>query len=395
MSATPLPQRIGLNLLYLVPGAVGGSEIYARELIRELGAALPDQEFIAFCVREATESLEAEDWPANVSVREVGVDGSNKPRRAATEMFVLPRIAKKAGVGLLHSLGNTAPPWGDHVRVVTVLDLIYHHYPETIPPLARRGLEFLVPLGARHADRVTTISQATKNDLVATYRIDPDKVDPVLLGLGQTRRPAALPEAELRAKYELGSRPVILCIAHALAHKNVPRLFDALAQQFPNGTDSPMMVVVGHAGLEQDKLRDHAVALNIGDRVRFTGWIDQGELEGLFELATLFAYPTLLEGFGLPVLEAMERGVPVACSNTTSLPEVAGDAAELFDPTDTAAIGAAMARIIDNPELRASLIKRGHERAAEFTWQRTALGTIDVYRAAIEARSGHSPQSRP
>ncbi|MGH2958448.1 MAG: glycosyltransferase family 4 protein, partial [Solirubrobacterales bacterium] len=159
------------------------------------------------------------------------------------------------------------------------------------------------------------------------------------------------------------------------------------SHQFADAPDAPVLVVVGHAGLEQDNLRALADSLGISERVRFTGWIEQDELEGLYAAAEVFAYPTLREGFGLPVLEAMERGVPVACSNTTSLPEVAGDAAELFDPTDVDAIGSAIARILDSSELRESLIARGRAQASLFTWQRSATETIESYRAAMLARN--------
>jgi glycosyltransferase involved in cell wall biosynthesis len=323
-----------------------------------------------------------------VTIQEVPIDGANKPKRVFTEMVRLPRIAKSAGVGLLHSLGNTAPRWGDHARVVSILDLIYHHHPETFPGPARRGLELLVPMGAKHAHRVVAISQATKDDLVATYGIDADKVDVVHLGLGQMQRAAGKSPEELRRQFELGDRPVVLCVASALAHKNIPRLFEAFARRIAGGADGPVLVVVGHAGLEQDNLRALADSLGIGADVRFTGWIEQDELEGLYSAAELFVYPTLREGFGLPVLEAMERGVPVACSNTSSLPEVAGDAAELFDPTDIDAIGEAVARILESSELRESLIARGHAQAAGFTWQRSATETIESYRAAIRTRNG-------
>lgn len=338
-------------------------------------------------MREATASLAAEGWPANVTIQEVPIDGANKPLRAFTEMVRLPRIAKQAGVGLLHSLGNTAPRWGHHARVVSILDLIYHHHPETFPGPARLGLEVLVPMGAKHSDRVIAISQATKDDLVETYGIDAGKVDVVHLGLGQTQREAGTAPEELRRKLELGDRPVVLCVASALAHKNIPRLFEAFAQRFPDSPDAPVLVVVGHAGLEQDNLRALADSLGVSDRVRFTGWIEQDDLEGLYSAAEVFVYPTLREGFGLPVLEAMERGVPVACSNTTSLPEVAGDAAELFDPTDISAIGDAVGRILESRELRESLIARGHKQAAGFTWQRSAAETIESYRAAMRSRN--------
>ncbi len=382
-----LPQRIGLNLLYLVPGAVGGTEIYARELIHELAAKLPGHEFVAYVVKEAAEPLAREGWPENVSIRVVKIPGAVKPLRALVEVAMLPAIAGRDKVGLLHSLGTSSPAWGRHARAVTVHDLIFHHHPETFPKPAQKGLELIVPAGARHAHRVLADSQATKDDLIVSYGIVGEKIDVVYLGLGHSAGGPVTPEVELRERYELGDRQVILCVASALAHKNVPRLLEAYVERFGDAADGPALVVAGHAGLEQGNLERLAADLGVSDSVRFTGWVKKADLEGLYALATCFAYPTLREGFGLPVLEAMARGVPVACSNTSSVPEVAGDAAELFDPLDTTAIGDAVARVLDDPEFRAQLIERGHARAAEFTWARSADATIASYRAAVEARN--------
>jgi glycosyltransferase involved in cell wall biosynthesis len=170
-----------------------------------------------------------------------------------------------------------------------------------------------------------------------------------------------------------------LCVASGHEHKNISRLLRAFAKL---STDRHL-VLVGHAGLDQDALKSQAAELGVADQVIFTGWIDEEDLEGLYRAATAFVYPTLMEGFGLPVLEAMHRGVPVACSNTSSLPEVAGDAALTFDPNDEAAIGAAVERLLTDSELRADLIRRGYERAAQFTWERCAEQTLAMYERAM------------
>lgn len=369
--------RIGLNVLYIVPGEVGGSEIYARELIRALGTEHPDDEFIVYCAREATESLRNEDWPENVELREVALDARNKPMRVLFELFKLPQLAARDDLDLLHSLGQTSPLWGKTPRVVSILDLIFHHFPETFPGPARRGLELLVPRGATRAERVITISQATKDDLCETYGIDPEKVDPVLLGAGWHKADEVASREELERVVALPPGEFALCVASGHAHKNVPRLLDVFAS-----IPGRQLVLVGHAGLDQDKLIAQAESLGISDRVTFTGWIATSVLEGLYEQATMFIYPTLLEGFGLPVLEAMHRGLPVACSNTSSLPEVAGDAALTFDPQDTAAIGAAVNELFADADRRAELIRRGRERAAIFSWKRCANETYAVYERA-------------
>lgn len=377
-----LPKRVGLNLLYLVPGAVGGTEIYARELIAELAVASPETEFVVFCGREASGPLSQAGWPSNVTIHRLQVNCANKPLRILAEVFLLPLVAARAGITLLHSLGTTGIPFSRGTRVVTVHDLIFHHFPETFPTAAQKGLEFFVPLGARRSQRVIADSHATKDDLVESYGIDAKKIDVVHLGLGFTAPASVTGEPELRERFELGDRPVVLCVAAALAHKNIPRLFEAFAE-LPSGDDAPALVVAGHAGLEQASLEKFAADLGVAERVRFTGWVEAPDLEGLYGLAACFAYPTLREGFGLPVLEAMQRGTPVVCSNTSSLPELIGDAAVTFDPTDTHAIAEAIQHVLGDPARAADLVARGHEQVKPFTWRRAAEQTIESYERAL------------
>jgi glycosyltransferase involved in cell wall biosynthesis len=378
-----LPKNIGINLLYLVPGKVGGTEIYAHELIQELGVVLPDRQFTVFCGREAAGPLSAAGWPGNVNIRVLPVNCENKPLRILAELFLLPVVAARAGVGLLHSMGTTGVPFSRGARAVTVHDLIFHHHPETFPKPAQKGLELLVPLGAKRSHIVIADSQATKNDLIETYDVKAETINVVHLGLGYSAPETVTDEAILRARFELGDRPVVLCVAAALAHKNIPRLFEAFAS-LPDGiTDQPpALVVAGHAGLEQENLITLAEKLGIADSVHFTGWVEKEDLEGLYRLAACFAYPTLREGFGMPVLEAMQRGTPVVCSNTTSLPEIVGDAAVTFDPLDAAAIGGAIKRVLTDPALAQDLVARGHAQVKPFTWLATAEATVGCYRQA-------------
>lgn len=374
--------HVGLNLLYLVPGQVGGSEIYARELVGALGRARPDWRFTAFCGREAAPSLRDAGWPQNVAVCELPVTCANKPLRIAAENTLLPRAARRAGCDVLHSLGTTAPLIAGLPSVVTILDLIYEAYPETFPKPALWGLRALVGPAARRATHVITISEAVKRDVVARLRVPPERVTPVLLGRGMRDEPVVTPEAELRERLGLGDARVVLCVSAALVHKNLPRLLEAFAE-----VDAPdaRLVLVGHAGRELEALRDRAATLGVADRVVFTGWISAADLEGLYALAACCAYPSLYEGFGMPVLEAMARGVPLACSDATSLPEVAGDAAVLFDPHDTAAMAAAVGRLLDDAALAEDLRRRGREQAARFTWERCAEGVLAVLSNTLRA----------
>jgi glycosyltransferase involved in cell wall biosynthesis len=371
-------RHVGLNVLYLVPGAVGGSEIYAHELIGALGRARPEVRFTVFCGREAGPSLRAAGWPGNVVVHELPVRSAVKPARIAAEVALLPVLARRAGVELLHSLGTTSPPVVVGMpSVVTILDLIYEAYPDTFPRLARSGLRALVGPAARRATRVITISESVKRDVVEILRVPASRVDSVLLGHGMRFSGSPTASSQLRSRFALGEDRVVLCVSAALVHKNLPRLLEAFARLDLPGV---RLVLVGHAGRDLEPLRTRAAELEVADRVVFTGWISAADLEGLYALAACCAYPSLYEGFGMPVLEAMARGVPLVCSDATSLPEVAGDAALLFDPHDTTALASALHKILTDANLAADLRERGRARAATFTWSRCAEGVLEAYR---------------
>jgi glycosyltransferase involved in cell wall biosynthesis len=375
-------RHVGLNLLYLVPGAVGGSEIYARRLVAAMAYERPDVRFTAFSGLEAALSLRAEGWPRNVRVHELPVHAANKPLRAAAELTLLPGAAARADVDLLHSLGTTSPVLTPCPSVVTVLDLIYEHFPETFPAAARWGLKALVGPGARAADRVIAISHAVKRDVVAHLHVPEHRVDVAHLGLGMRIARHATPQRELRSRLRLGEGRVVLCVSAALVHKNLDRLIDAFAS-LGSGAEDVRLVLAGHAGRERDHLLAHAAERGVAGRVCLTGWIDPEDLEGLYALAECCAYPSLHEGFGMPVLEAMVRDVPVACADATALPEVAGDAAVMFDPEDTDAMASAIRTILSDGDLAAELVRRGHERAAHFTWERCARAVLASYARAL------------
>lgn len=380
------PGKIGLNLLYIVPGKVGGTEIYAHELVRALAREAPRTAFVVFCGSEAKRSLHGAGWPTNVRIVAVRLPSALKPLRILVELFWLPWLALREQVELLHSLGTTAPLWSHCVRIVTVHDLIYHHFPGTFPRLARAGLEFIVPRAARRSRRVHADSLATRNDLIATYALPAQRIDVIHLGLGMSAPEKVTHEAELRTRLGLGQAKIVLSVAAALVHKNLHRLLDAFAALLLRGDPglpAPILVLVGRAGLEHASLIARARALGIESAVRFTDWIDASDLEGLYRMACCFVYPSLFEGFGMPVLEAMQRGTPVASSNASSLAEVAGEGAELFDPLNVGAISSAMERLLGDEPHRQKLILRGRAQAAKFNWQKTARETLASYERVI------------
>jgi glycosyltransferase involved in cell wall biosynthesis len=383
--------HVGLNLIYLVPGETGGMEVVARELLPELVKAAPGVRFTAFINREAA-AAGGGPWgkvsqngnePRRAVVRAitVPVKATSRPQWVAGDQALLPPLAARQRVDLLHSLASIAPAWGPFKRVVTVHDLIYARFPETHAGLRDLGMRVLVPLSIRRAHRVVVDAQSTRQDLIERLGTPAARIDVVPLGLGTPRRHAPAPAAQVRERLSLGERRVVLSLSAKRPHKNLAALIRALARLAPERR--PVLVLPGYPTQHEAELRELAAARGVAADVRFQAWLSAEDLEGLWGLADAFVFPSLYEGFGLPVLEAMARGVPVACSDASSLPEVAGDASLLFDPHSDAAIAQALERLLQDAALREQLIARGLARAREFTWERTARGVLASYARAM------------
>jgi glycosyltransferase involved in cell wall biosynthesis len=372
--------HVGLNLIFLVPGATGGMEIYARELIPELVAAAPEIRFTAFVNREAAAAADG-PWGELIPQVTVPVNAGNRVEWVRGEQLLLPRLAAGAGVDLLHSLASTAPTWGRFRRVVTIHDLSYRVVPEAHLGLLGLGMRVLVPLAAHRSHRVIVDAASTRDELERVLRVSPAKVDVVPLGLGAGPRVAPMPADTLRARLGAGDRPIVLCVAAKRPHKNLMRLVAALA--LIPAERRPMLVLPGYTTTHQDELRRRAVGLGVEADVRLLGWVAADELEGLYAVAACFVFPSLNEGFGLPVLEAMARGLPVACSGRGSLAEVAGEAALRFDPESEPAIAAAIERLLEDPAEAERLRAAGLERVMQFSWAKTAAGTLASYERSL------------
>ncbi len=372
--------NVAINLIYLVPGETGGMEVVARELLPALLAAAPGVRFTAFVNREAAAAGDG-PWGELLPAVTVPVNARRREQWVLGEQALLAPLAWRARVQLMHSLASTAPAWGPFRRVVTVHDLIYARFPEAHAGIRDRGMRVLVPLGVRRAHRVMADSQSTRDDLVELVGTPVERIDVVPLGLGTVQREAPLGEAQTRARFELGERRVLLSLSAKRPHKNLMALIGALAR-IP-AQRRPLLVLAGYATWHEAELRARAASLGVAGDVRFEGWLAAAELEGLWALADAFVFPSLYEGFGLPVLEAMARGVPVACADASSLPEVAGDAALLFDPHAEGEIAAAIERLLGDAALAAQLRAKGLARAREFTWARTARLTLASYARAL------------
>jgi glycosyltransferase involved in cell wall biosynthesis len=361
--------HVALNLVFLVPGQTGGMEIYARELLPRL-AARPGLRLTAFVSRAAAEV----DFGVETVV--LPIDARSRVDWVRGDQWHVPRAADRRGCELIHSLASTGPLASRARRLTTVHDLNYKLVPDAHFGVRALGMRVLVPAAVRRSHRILVDAESTRRDLARHLGTPVGKVD--VAPLGVTARPPVTPtpERELRARLGLGDGPVLLTVSAKRPHKNLLRLLEAVALL----EDPPVVVMPGYPTPHEAELRERAAALGL--RAVFPAWVSAEDLEGLYALASAFVFPSLAEGFGLPVLEAMARGVPVACSDATSLPEVAGDAALLFDPHDPRAIADALRRM---PGAADRLRAAGRERVAHFTWERCAELTAASYERTLAA----------
>jgi glycosyltransferase involved in cell wall biosynthesis len=386
-----VPLRVGLNLAFAVSDS-GGSSRYAHELIPALLRATDDLRLTAFVNAEAPASLTAAAWAGEVE----WIRLPNRPTRAGVgsvltslgaQWIMLPAIAARRRIALVHGLANVVPPLSPQVATVaTVLDVIWLRHANTMGLRGTLGMRLASPISARRADRVIAISESGKRDVVAAFGLPAEKVDVTPLGVSPAGGDAT-PEPDLRARLGLADDPVVLCTAQLKPHKNLAQLVRAHAQL---ADVRVRLVLAGPRTGHEQELERLAAELGTAGRLHITGFVSEPDLEGLYGLAACFVLPSLEEGFGLPVLEAMIRRLPVACSDISALPEVAGDAALLFDPRDPGAIAAAVERLLTDRALAEDLVARGIRRASAFSWDATARSTLTSYERALAVRSSTS-----
>jgi glycosyltransferase involved in cell wall biosynthesis len=368
--------RIAIDARSAVEEAAGIGR-FTRGLIDGLAAVDPDNTYRLLLPRGAT-------WPSllppNFAIRPFPLSF-----RASAVLWhrlgaPLPVTRFTGEADVYHAPNFLLPPTGRSRGVVTVHDLTFFHHPECAVPGLVKLLKREVPRSLARAAAVTADSQATASDLVAAFAARPEQITVVPGAVDARFRPERRPEV-LAAMDRLygGERPFILTVGRLEPRKNLRRLIAAYAEVRERLSGAPRLLIAGGQGWLYQDLYDAVIELGLTDEVVFLGFVPDDHLPALLSLARAFVYPSLYEGFGLPVLEAMACGTPVACSNTSSLPEVAGEAALLFDPTDTAAIGAALERLLNDDALRADLARRGPEQAARFSWTDSARRLRALY----------------
>ena len=367
-----------------VGAQLAGNESYAVNLIEALAEIDQTNLYTLYVTKPAAIDRFANRWP-NFKVKQT------LPHTPLVRIpLTLSAELRRHPVDVLH-VQFTAPPFAPCPVVTTIHDLSFEHLPETFKRRSRAQLRLTVRRTARKAALVLTLSEFSRRDIIETYAVAPERVIVTPAAAPAHFKPV-LSETELektRERYGIGAN-YLLSLGSIQPRKNLTRLIDALLwlrTERPD-RDLPQLVIAGKRGWLDDEVFRAAQQDGLNESVKFIGYVPEEDLPALYSGAMCFVYPSYFEGFGLPVLEAMQCGAPVIAGNQTSLPEVAGAAALLFDPFDTRALGEAIARVIDHPDYRAQLRDRGLKRAAEFSWINTARSTLKAYESAAASRRG-------
>ncbi len=385
------PRRVGINLLWLVPGVVGGSEEYTTRCLRALAElAPPDLHVTLFALAPFAEAHP--DLVAAYPTVTSRLAGHRRPERVAAEATWLVREAGRRHVDLLHHAGGVIPPGPGVARtpaVLTIHDLQPLVMPEHFSAVKRRWLATMLPRSARRARVVLTPSDPASASVVERLGIAPDRVLTVPHGIEAGSPVPAERLAEVRERYRLGDR-VVLYPAITYPHKDHATLVRAFARVAGDRPDLTL-VLVGGPGPSEGEVAGVIRASGMGAQVRRTGRVPWSDLDALYAAATVVAVPSRFEGFGAPALEAMAAGVPLLAADATALPWVVRDGGRLVPPGDVAAWAGALADLVDDPVARERLSAAGRARAGAFTWDRSATALAAGYRRALVADEDGAP----
>lgn len=378
--------KIGIEVQRLFRKNKFGIEFSALELIRHLEKLEPSNQYVIF-------AKDDEDGACLNSSRNLKIKLVKGRFFVDFEQFYLPVAARHEKVDLLHCTGNTAPYFSPVPVVQTLHDVIFMDpIPENDTYYQRFGNHYrrkVVPLVTPRSDAVITVSEYEKKRIQSRLHLDPDKIHVVYNGINDKRFFYPQPPAarkSVRAKYRLPDE-YILFLGNTSVRKNAAGVIEAYTR-YANKSRNPIPLLT--PGLPQQFIQDKLRALRYPfrrDQFLTPGYIDDADLPLIYGLSKVFLFPSLAEGFGMPIIEAMASGAPVITSTTSSMPEIAGDAALLTDPTDTEALSDAMLTLSENPGLRTEKIQQGWENAKRFSWERTARQVLTLYDTVMLKKS--------
>ena len=378
--------HIGIDA-HAIGAQQGGNETYIRNLIRALAALDADNRYTIYLANAQA----AAEWQNGFVVQHpnFSVRLLPPPTPLVRVPVFLTYELRRRPVDVLH-VQYTAPPFCPAPVVATIHDLAFEHLPETFTRRGSLQLKLTVRRTARRAARIATVSEYSRQDLLRTYRLAPEKVVTTYNGIEPhftTQTSAADEAAQVRQRFGI-AREFLLAVGSLQPRKNLERLirtYARLRREQPGF--APQLVIVGRKLWLAESIFAEVSRQPWASDVILTGYVGDDDLPALYRTASAFVYPSLFEGFGLPPLEAMACGTPVITSNISSLPEVAGSAALLIDPLNEQELAAALQRILNDQPLRARLRAEGVRQAAKFTWRDAAEKTLQLYRESYEARA--------
>jgi glycosyltransferase involved in cell wall biosynthesis len=374
---------VSAQLLHLSTGyRSAGISRYIFHLLRALPEAAPDLELHAY-----THESQGQAALAGFHTHWARMQTQKPTIRILWEQLAFPVLLALTRFDLCHSMAYVAPLLSRTPSIITIYDLSFVLFPNYFPRLNRAYLSLGTRLSIRRARRVIAISHSTKRDLVRIFHLPPENIDVVPPGVESVFFPNGDGNAvELFRRAKNLPEHFVLFVGTLEPRKNIPRLIRAFASAKMHLALPHQLVIVGGEGWKDEEI-DHAVMeCHLPHDVILTGFVPAEELPYWYRAADAFIYPSQYEGYGMPLLEAMASGTPVVTGNLSSLPEAVGGAALLVDPHDEAAMEEAIGRVIKDQPLREELIIKGSDRAREFTWQRAARSTADVYRRALGER---------
>jgi glycosyltransferase involved in cell wall biosynthesis len=380
--------RIALDARRLA-GYRRGIGLYVQNLVRCLPKAAPEAEFLLLVDRPVPSELVPAGcrqivvgWRPSADSQSVGQFGAQFNSVYWMNVLV-PSVLKRERADLFHGTNVAVPLLGRSRSVATIHDLVSMRVPGTYTAFYERYRKLSVPVAARHASHLVAVSESTKRDVVELIGIRPEKVTVVHHGVDASFAPVVDPVLLDRVRRQLSlPQRFIVHVGAVERQKRLEPLMHAAAEILKKGLIDAV-VLAGEEGYGAEAVRSLVAELGIAERVRFLGYVSQEFIPALYSLARCAVYPSWYEGFGMPVLEAMACGTPIVASNTSSLPEVAGDAALLISPGDDGALARVLERLLTDDHLRNDLARRGIERARQFSWETCASRHADVYRRVL------------
>jgi glycosyltransferase involved in cell wall biosynthesis len=366
--------RIGIDAHSVGMGA-GGNETHYENLIRWLPKVDARNEYILYFSHLDAERRAA--YAIEGRIRTQALPWKNSYLRVP---LALPKAIRHDKLDVFHAQ-YVLPPFTRCKTLVTIADLAFEHYPESFPAVQRARCKWMIPSAARKADHILTVSEFSKRDISERYKISPDKITVTYHGTDERFAPVDPSRAreDLARKYQV-SGPFLLYVGRIQARKNLIRLVEAFATLKKRGAPH-QLVIVGKSDFQAKQLVAKIAELGLRNDVVFPGYVPNNDLPVFYSAAEAFVFPSLFEGFGLPVIEAMACGAAVVTSYGSSLDEVAGDAASLADPHSTESIVSAIDRVLRDDVWRAELRRRGLARARQFSYEKAARQVVNIYEA--------------